>query len=174
MSKIHDFPSSARRDLHNVTGWLSDLANLSAGTTPLADAKIKIASLATALVEIYPPAAFTRQSLLAVAKNCKFFPSFAELCAALTPWWNDNRPVLPALPAPYEHVPTPERTRPTTDGLRSIRDLIAENDAFLHAQYDAIYNRNSKQSAALQPRVLTRAELNAAYATAGIPAPKTT
>jgi hypothetical protein len=172
MSKIHDFPSTARRDLHNITGWLADLANMTAGTSPLADAKAKIASLASGLVEEYPPAAFTRGSLLHVARQCKFMPSYAELTTHLTAWWNDNRPVLPALPAPYEHVETAPRTKPTTNELESLADILDRNDAFLHAKYDAIYNRNPKQSAALEPRVLNRALLADAYRAAGIPGPK--
>jgi len=173
MTNVRDFPgSTSRRDLHAITTWLGDLANMTAGSVPLPDAKAKIASLASGLVEEYPPAAFTRQSLLTVARQCKFFPSYAELTSALTAWWNENRPVLPALPAPYEHVPTPERTRPTTEGLRSIRVLIAENDAFLHAQYDALYHRNPKQSGTHQSRILTRDELTEAYRTEGIANPR--
>jgi hypothetical protein len=173
MTNIRDFPgSTARRNLHNVTGWLSDLANLSAGTTPLADAKVKIASLATALVEIYPPAAFTRQSLLAVAKNCKFFPSFAELCAALTPWWNENRPVLPALPAPYEHIPTPPRERATTQELESVRDIVARGIAAMNADFDAVYARPQAAEAVHVTRQLTRDTLAEAYRAASVKGPK--
>jgi len=166
--------TTSRRDLHNLTAWLADLANLTAGTVPLPDAKAKIATIASGLAEEYPPAAFNRTSLLHVARQCKFFPSYGELTTHLTAWWNDNRPVLPALPAPYQHIPTPERARPTTEGLQSIRELVAENDAFLHAQHDALYNRAPEQTSAGQQRpapLLTRAQLNAEYAKAGIKGP---
>ena len=82
-----------RRDqLHAVSSWLNDLANLTAGPTPLADSKPKIATLAAALGEEFPSAAFNRNSLLAVARACKFFPSYSEICEVLSPWWKDHRP----------------------------------------------------------------------------------
>jgi hypothetical protein len=87
-----------RRDhLHGVTSWLNDLANLTAGPTPLADSKPKIASLAAALGEEFPLGAFTRQSLLVVARTTKFFPSYSEICDALSPWWKDHRPTPVAI-----------------------------------------------------------------------------
>jgi hypothetical protein len=173
MTNIRDFPgSTARRNLHNVTGWLSDLANLSAATTPLADAKVKIASMAAALVEEYPPAAFTRQSLLAVARQCKFFPSYGELCAALTPWWNENRPVLPALPAPYQHVPTPLRERATTQELESVRDIVARGVADINAAYDAVYAPKPAAAEGHVTRQLTRDTLAEAYRAASVKGPK--
>jgi hypothetical protein len=82
-----------RRDhLHAVSSWLNDLNELTAGSKPLADSKPKIASLAAALGEEFPPGAFTRQSLLVVARANKFFPSYAEICELLSPWWKDRRP----------------------------------------------------------------------------------
>ena len=82
-----------RRDLlHAVSSWLNDLNELTAGSKPLADSKPKIASLAAALGEEFPPGAFTRQSLLVVARANKFFPSYAEICELLSPWWKDHRP----------------------------------------------------------------------------------
>jgi hypothetical protein len=83
---------SNRDHLRQVTGWLSDLANLTAGTAPLVDAKTKIAAIASMLAEDFPAGAFTRQSLNVVARACKFFPSYSELCSTLGPWWIEHRP----------------------------------------------------------------------------------
>lgn len=81
-----------RQHLRAATEWLNDLANLTAGPTPLADSKPKIATLAAALAEDYPAAAFNRQSLVVVAKASKFFPTYSEICAILSPWWKERRP----------------------------------------------------------------------------------
>lgn len=37
-----------------------------------------------------------------VAKLCKFFPGYGELCGHLTEWRRDTTPFRPALPAPVE------------------------------------------------------------------------
>ena len=81
-----------RDHLRVATSWLNDLANLTAGPTPLADSKPKIATMAAALAEDFPAAAFTRQSLVVVARAAKFFPSYSEICAILSPWWKERRP----------------------------------------------------------------------------------
>ncbi len=83
---------SNREHLRLVTSWLSDLANLTAGTAPLADAKTKVAAIAGMLAEDFPAGAFTRQSLNVVARACKFFPSYSELCSTLGAWWIEHRP----------------------------------------------------------------------------------
>lgn len=85
-----------------AAAWLNDLAILTAGTTPLADSKAKIATLAKALAGQYPAGVFCERSLLEVGRHCKFFPSYAELCNQLDTWWKDNRPRRPELPAPVD------------------------------------------------------------------------
>lgn len=85
---------------HLVGGWLTDLANLAAGGTPVHDAKAKIAAMAAVISEDFPPQAFTRQSLIAVSRKCKFFPSYSELHEALDAWWKEWGAKPPALPGP--------------------------------------------------------------------------
>lgn len=80
-----------------VAGWLNDLATLTAGTTPLADSKAKVAALTGMLAEQYPAQAFTRRSLEHVAAACTFFPSYGELNRILGAWWKDHRPQHPAV-----------------------------------------------------------------------------
>ena len=86
-----------RQHIQTVAKWLADLADLTAGTVPLPDAKTKIAALSLILAEEYPQAAFTRPSLTEVARHCKYFPSFAEICTHLTAWWRENQPYRPAI-----------------------------------------------------------------------------
>ena len=81
-----------RNHLHTVTSWLNDLNDLTAGATKLADSKRRIAALASVLFEEFPPGAFTRQSLIVVSRAYTFFPSYAEICKELSPWWKDHRP----------------------------------------------------------------------------------
>jgi hypothetical protein len=171
MTNVRDFPGSThRRDLQNITGWLTDLANLTAGNVPLPDAKTKIATTATALIEDYPPAAFTRESLMHVARQCKFFPSYSELCTHLAAWWRDHRPVLPALPAPYEHVPTPERRAATTDELEAVGSIVQRGKREINAAYNAVYARPDNPTAPTRPKPLPLApeQLALARQAAGI------
>jgi hypothetical protein len=83
---------TSRSHLHVVTSWLNDLNDLTAGDKPLADSKRKIAALASALFDDFPPGAFTRQSLLVVSRAYTFFPSYSEIFKVLSPWWKDHRP----------------------------------------------------------------------------------
>lgn len=66
-----------------IARWITDLATLTAGNAPLADSKAKITALTGMLGEQYPPELFTRKSIEHVARECKFFPSYAELVASL-------------------------------------------------------------------------------------------
>lgn len=86
-----------RSHLHTVTSWLNDLNDLTAGATKLADSKRRIAALASVLFEEFPPGAFTRQSLIVVSRAYTFFPSYAEICKELSPWWKDHRPTPVAI-----------------------------------------------------------------------------
>ena len=124
-----------RRDhLHTVTSWLNDLNDLTAGQTPLADAKRKIAALAAALSEEYPAGAFTRQSLVVVAKAGTFFPSFGEICKTLSPWWMERRPPPLAIasdqPASIKQREVEREVRESWEGItpEKIRAKVREID----------------------------------------------
>jgi hypothetical protein len=82
--------SVTKQQLQIVSKWLNDLADLTAGSQPLADAKTKLAALAPALAEEFDASAFNRNSLVAVARQCKFFPSFGEAFEALSGWRRDH------------------------------------------------------------------------------------
>jgi hypothetical protein len=115
---------SNREHLRLVTSWLSDLANLTAGTAPLADAKTKVAAIAGMLAEDFPAGAFTRQSLAVVARTCKFFPSYAELCDTLSPWWLQHRPPprQPLLGTDNDNERQAREEQERSDSWRNITD----------------------------------------------------
>ncbi len=110
-----------RARLQAITSWLNDLANLTAGQVPLADAKSKIAALALALAEDFPLAVFTRRSLVDVARDLKWFPSYSELCAVLSPWWKAHRMPVSAI----EHDPSglAKIARESVDAADSWKDI---------------------------------------------------
>jgi len=111
-----------RNHLRAVTEWLNDLANLTAGPTPLADAKPKITRMALALAEEYPAGAFTRSSLVAVAKAYKWFPSYADINAILSPWWKERRPTPRLLAAPTTRGQQERDERERADSWANITD----------------------------------------------------
>jgi len=80
-----------------VRDWLKALGTLVAGSLPPNEVRAKLALLAPMLADEFPVAAFCPVSLAAVARQCKFFPSYAEICEVLSPWWRENRPPLTAI-----------------------------------------------------------------------------
>ncbi|HEY2619633.1 MAG TPA: hypothetical protein VGI78_19990 [Acetobacteraceae bacterium] len=99
-----------------AAGWLGDLGKLTAGAAPLADARAKIAALASALAEEFDASAFNRNSLIFVARQCKFFPSFGEAYQALTEWRQDH-------PLPPRHTAiTGQVDGPNEQQLRKVQE----------------------------------------------------
>jgi len=64
-----------------VERWLGALGTLVAGQLSAEDARTRIAAYAAMLN--YPRHAYTRSSLDAAARSCKWFPSYAEVCQLL-------------------------------------------------------------------------------------------
>lgn len=104
--------------LRAVVGWLSDLANITAGNAPLADSKAKIGTMASLLVTGFPADAFCRASLDFVAQECRFFPPYADVNKHLGNWCRSHRP-QPAIVAPpadhYERYNIPKPRDPPTE-----------------------------------------------------------
>jgi hypothetical protein len=78
--------------LQKVRRWLKDLAAVTAGNGPLADAKTKIAAFANVLAAEFPAdrAVFTPKSLEDISQQFNLFPSQAELSKALHEWHRKN------------------------------------------------------------------------------------
>jgi hypothetical protein len=77
-----------------VRDWLKALGSLTAGSLPGAEVDAKLGTYAPLLAQDFPPSAFCPASLAAVARQCKFFPSYAEICDLLSPWWRAYREQL--------------------------------------------------------------------------------
>lgn len=87
--------------------WLLRLHAVTAGNSAGPEAAERVNLVAPMLAERFPLDAFTRRSLEHVAAENRFWPSYGELVASLSPWWRDNRPRPTALPAPPEPEPDP-------------------------------------------------------------------
>lgn len=81
-----------------IRDWLKALGVLTAGNMSLAEVAAKVAANA-ALLSAYPAWAFSPGSLDAMAREFKFFPSYAELSESLRYWARDNAPPQMALPS---------------------------------------------------------------------------
>lgn len=91
----------------HVGHFLAKLGRLCAGNIALEDAMLKAEAYAPLLAAEFQAEVFTPESLAAVASQCKFFPAYGELCDYLRSWWRDNKPFVPALPAPQPKPRTP-------------------------------------------------------------------
>jgi hypothetical protein len=75
-----------------IRDWLKALATLCASNLEPDDLRGKLRAYVPMLSQEFPQEAFGPAALAHVARSCTFFPSFAELCAALAPWWKEHRP----------------------------------------------------------------------------------
>lgn len=82
-----------------IRDWLKALGTLSSGTMTAQEANARINAMTPLLANEFTPAAFTPASLAVVARACKFFPTYGELCDVLGPWWKANRPTPIAITA---------------------------------------------------------------------------
>jgi hypothetical protein len=88
--------------------WLASLGLLTAGTMTAEDAKAKCVAYVSMIFEQFEAWAFTKVSLEAVARQCKWFPSYAELVEHLGAWCRENRPRVLAIAGPgSEYVMQP-------------------------------------------------------------------
>jgi hypothetical protein len=113
-----------------VRDWLSQLSVRISPALNKRELAGRVSVLAVDLAELFPPDAFTRASMLHVGAQCRFWPNLAELADALRPWWLENRPYRPGLPAPVE----PMRPPPTAEERAAIHDLVDSITSELLAQ----------------------------------------
>jgi len=173
------------RELTQRGQWLTMLAKL---TSPMeSSAAAQAFNAYTPFLTQFPDDAFTIASLEHVAGQCRHgVPTYADVRQHLANWWRDHRPVLPALPAPFEHSPTPPRQHGTTHGLKSVgailgrgdptdeerdyvHNIVERGEAEINAAYDAVYDRESIK---YPPRPLNRDQLAEAYRKDGIANPR--
>ena len=109
-----------------IRDWLKALGTLCAGTMSARDAQAKLAAYVPLLAHEFPAAAFTAASLTAVGRTCKWFPSFGEVTAALSAWWEDNQPYVPTvalLTGPKPDIPKP-RAPATEAELAAVGEIM--------------------------------------------------
>ena len=100
---VEPFRSKTELHVRLVTGWLNDLARLTAPQLAVDDLASLLPPLAAALASDFTAdAAFCRESVLHVGRECRsgFFPPYGAVYAALGAWWKENRPRPVALPPP--------------------------------------------------------------------------
>jgi hypothetical protein len=106
-----------------VREWLVSLGVLSAVSISRQEAELKLSAFVPMLMREFTDAAFTPESLSYVARRCKYFPTYGELCEYLSDWWREHRPMPPRLAPP---PPEPEREPMTPEALARIHDLVLE------------------------------------------------
>lgn len=163
------FADVSPTDAH-IRDWLKALGVLVAASMSAEEASSRIDALTPHLAAEFPPGAFCRASLTAVARQCRYFPNLAEACDALAPWWREHRQLPPSLPEPIPRLPP----------LRSLEEAEAAHRIVLEAVAELRANDNERAASYAKSRPfhkpqhhhLTRAELNEAYRRAGIRGPQ--
>lgn len=147
-----------------IRDWLNAIGALTAGSMPVAEARAKLGAYTPLLMQRFPTVVFTPQSLEAVAAQCKFFPSYAEICDHLGAWWRENRPVEKRLPPPAYDPPrlpperTPEEIAAVSAMVMGLKSELAQRRAEAPRRHGEV----------VQPRYLTPDQLQAKYAAEGV------
>jgi len=77
-----------------VRDWLKGLGTLTAAAMSVEEAVAKLNAFGPFLAEDFADAAFTAASLKAVARQCRYFPTYGELAPLLQAWWDESRPAV--------------------------------------------------------------------------------
>lgn len=75
-----------------IRDWLKALAVLCASGPNKNELLGKLNAYVPMLAQEFPKEAFSPISLAEVGRKFTFFPSYAELTQALSPWWKEHRP----------------------------------------------------------------------------------
>ena len=138
-----------------VREWCVSLGVLTAVSISRQEAEMKLAAYLPMLMQRFPDAAFTPQSLEHVAAQAvKGFPTYGELAQWLGDWWREHRPTPPALPPPE---PIRQRDEPTAEEREHVARVAAEARAFLRANASAGVQDRRPTPRHLTPEQLQRA-----------------
>jgi len=109
--------------------WMAMLAKLTAPMSAPVAAKALTDMLP--MLDDFPDAAFTLDSLESVAGQCQRVPTYAELRGHLGAWWKEHRPVTPALPAPSTERDCEAEDRQFWNAMteQQLRERVAKVDA---------------------------------------------
>lgn len=137
----------AQTHLPIVRQWCQSLGILTAISISRHEAEMKLAAYVPMLLNRFPDAAFTTESLeFVAAQSAKGFPTYPELATALSAWWRQHRPLL-ALPPPD---PTPIRPPPSQAEINAVHEITRNLVAQLRATADAKQRALDQQLAALR------------------------
>jgi len=157
-----------------VRDWLKALATLTQANMAKDELVGKLGAYVPMLLQRFgSTAAFCPDSLEHVASQCKFFPTYAELCDALVPWWREHRP-MPPLIAAKEATPPSEPPSPRhPNELQHVASVVARVIGELKQEETekAAYYAKANNALPATRREMTRAELTEAYKRAGVKGP---
>ena len=105
-----------------IRRWLQSLGTLCATTLSVQDAQDKLRAYAPMLQREFNAAFFTADSLAFVARQTKYFPSYGELCEALSAWRREANFGMSSAP-PSD---APQIDGPTRSGAARPRVTILE------------------------------------------------
>ena len=114
-----------KKPTNPIRDWLLAVFALSANNMTREEIEARLATYVPMLEHEFPPAAYSRDSLAFVARQCKFAPSFAEVCEHLGEWWRENRP-RPEQLAARDMPPPPPREPPTPEETAAVRELVQQ------------------------------------------------
>lgn len=116
-----------RAKVGEVRDWVEALGVLTCDNMTPTEAAMKTLAYVPMLQDDFPPEAFTQESLSHVARQCKYFPAYAEIYNHLREWWRARRPMPVALPAP---VPE-RRPEPTEEEKAHVTAIVQQLTAEL-------------------------------------------
>jgi hypothetical protein len=107
-----------------VLDWLIALGQLVASNQPLAEVRERLMAYLPLLVERYDSRDFNQVSREFVARQCKFFPSYGELCDALDKW---PKPAAKPLKPQRQESGIPEGRQPPDEAeIAAVHALVQE------------------------------------------------
>lgn len=137
-----------------VREWCVSLGVLTAISISRQEAEMKLAAYLPMLMQDFSDAAFTKESLHDVARQCvKGFPTYPELANHLSAWWKQHRPAPLALPPP---PPIRQRDEPTEEEKAHVSRVAAEAIAALRSSAQPIEEYRPPRPRYLSPEELDR------------------
>jgi hypothetical protein len=131
-----------RAKVGDVRNWVEALGVLCSDTMTPTEAEMKVLAYVPMLQSDFPPEAFCQDSLSAVVRKCRYFPSYSDVHAHLRAWWREHRPLPPALPPP---APIRQRDEPTEAEKAHVTRIVAELTAELRRKpldYEVLEGNN--------------------------------
>ena len=115
--------------LATITEWLLALTTLCAGKLNPSELRVRASTYVPLLAAEYPDYYFSQEMLAGVARRCKWFPSYAELCdaieAARKPIWQRELAARPRLEAPRAWVALPSAPEEPYESPEEVKAILA-------------------------------------------------